>query len=127
MIPYLVSFLTGRYPLVGDRVFTGMIPQHSEFPAIRISENRLTGDDTKEAVSQLDEHQMRIDIFAPSYKDTHTLSAAIRSDIDRGHRQPPEAPHIAGIVVQDIRDAGYEPDKRLYHRTIDFTTYTKPT
>lgn len=126
MIPYLVAFFSDRYPQVGKRVYTGAIPQNSLFPALRISENRLTGDNTKESISQLDDHQLRIDIFSPSYKETHTLSSSIRTDIDRQHRQPPTAPHIAGIVVQDIRDAGYDHEKRLYHRTIDFTTYTKP-
>lgn len=126
MIPYLVQFLKNRYTEIGERVYSIMIPQNSDFPALRIVENRLIGDSTKENISQLDDHEVRIDVFAASYKTTHELSKAIRTDLDRQHRQPPGASFIAGVIVQDIRDAGFEPEKGLYHRTIDITIHTKP-
>lgn len=126
MIPYLVSILINQYTPIGNRVYAAIIPQNALFPALRISESRMMPDGTKELTSQLDQHSVLLDLFSHSYKEAHELSALIRTDLDRKHQQPSVAPFMAGITVDSVRDGGYEPDKRLYHRIIDLTVYTKP-
>lgn len=124
MIPYLVSYLENRYPAVGDRVYSMIVPQLELFPVIRLTESSLMPDSTKEPVSALDTHHVQLDIFSRSYADAHTLSRQIRKDLDRNHYQPQADPTVSGIVVKRIRDGEYDKDKALYHRIIDLTIYT---
>ena len=126
MIPYLITTLTNKYPSLGNQLYSVLIPQNATFPALRVSENRMTPDGTKELTSQLDYHSVTLDLFCHSFKETHELAAQIRTDLDRKHTQPDSAPHIAGITVDSIRDGNYDTDKRLYHRILDLTVYTKP-
>lgn len=127
MIPYLVSILSGVYPLIEYRVYPMIIPQLAEYPALRISANGLEGDGTKESISQLDTHSVRFDLFAYSYKEAYELSMQIRSDLDRMHgNKLASGLQIADIIVDNARDGGYEEDKKLFHRILDLTVYTKP-
>lgn len=124
MIPYLISYLKNRYPAVGDRVYSVIIPQLELFPVIRLTESSVMPDSTKEPVSALDTHSIQLDIFSPSYAEAHTLSREIRKDLDRNHYHPQSDPTISGIVVNQMRDGNYDKDKGLYHRILDLTIYT---
>lgn len=99
-------------PLVGNRVYPGLIPVGSTtWPAIALPTEIITPDSTICGASDLENYRVQIDVYGPSYGALVTLRKQIFAAIDTAFPLSER--------INDMTD--YDADLKLHRRIIEYS------
>jgi len=82
-IYYLLSNASGVTNIVSTRIYPARIPQIKDFPAISYHKISHEPTNQKDAVSGFDKVSFDIILWGKNYEQINTLSAAVRTALDR--------------------------------------------
>ncbi len=80
---YLLSNASGVSSIVSTRIYPSRIPQIKDFPAISYHKVAHVPTNQKDAVSGFDREDFDIICWGKNYLQLNTLSAAVRTALDR--------------------------------------------
>lgn len=117
-IYYLLSNASGVSSIVSTRIYPSRIPQIKDFPAISYHQVSRVPTDQKDAVSGLDKVDFDIICWGKNYDQLNTLSAAVRTALDRVSisSQGATVDTIVFVREQDSFDDGAE----IFQRNMQF-------
>lgn len=120
----ILSVNAGVSALVSTRIYPDNVPQNVVFPYVTFQLLQTQPLDTKEGVSPLDTLLVQIDCYAQNYDTAQSITAAIRTALDR------YTGTINGHVVDKIIFSGQSsgapiPDLSAYWSSQDYTIRLK--
>ena len=123
--PYLRMLLTadaGVAALVGDRVFTEVLPQAPTVPAVVFAQVAGDEDVALDGPTGVGSRRVQIDAWAKSRAEATALALAVRAAL-AGHSGAAAGFEVHGVFLLTER-WDFEPETSLYRTSQDYEVWT---
>lgn len=105
--------------LLSGRIYAGMLPQTSTYPAVALNIITNTPTNTKTGASDLDILLLQVDVYGTTLASVSDVSEAVRDAIDFATSEP-----IRHVEYKNEMD-GYSGKAELYRRICEYSICLK--
>lgn len=105
--------------IIGDKIYPGIIPENTAYPAVRYTELVQTYDQSKDGPIETGNHIFEVHIFSYEYAQVHRIATAIKSALNW------YSGTVNGVVIERIwrdeqSDEAYQDEKGIFQITQEY-------